>query len=280
MSAHLRAETITSNAVSIRSFIHVGVRELRAAAIAQAIGVVGFVSAAVIYGLVVLPAPEVPRSVAPPTDYQLTPTPATTPPGDKQGAGDKGGPDLISSWESVQNTKDVAALNTFINKFPNSQFTDAAWRRLSQLIQEGALEVAGENAGLDVIATVLQHTRDSPSAPLESIVNHYSLREKYPLGFALFYSDGRQVLYYGDNLNSNTAFDPANIKVVLLSKFQLCFSGFRWNGPGGHIIMGNNCIGLNPGSKMSLLVGRQVSVSFESLATSPSGAAWVIGLHY
>jgi hypothetical protein len=192
---------------------------------------------------------------------------------------DKTGPDLISSWESVRKTEDVAALNKFINRFPNSQFTDAAWDRLSQLIQGGALKVAGENAGLDIIATVLQHERDAPPAPLESIVSYYDLAKKYPLGFALFYSDGRRLLYSGNSINSSATFNPASIKVRFLNELELCFTGFVWNGPGSRMIMDNICVGLQPGNKMNFYRGRDVAVTFESLAASPSGAAFIIGLH-
>jgi hypothetical protein len=78
MSTNLRTEPI-------RSFIRFGVNELKVAAIAQSIGVIVFVSAALIYGLLFVPAPEIEPSVppAPPIDYQLTPTPANVLPGDK-----------------------------------------------------------------------------------------------------------------------------------------------------------------------------------------------------
>jgi hypothetical protein len=187
--------------------------------------------------------------------------------------------DVISSWEAVKSTNDIVELNHFITRFPSSQFSDAAWDRMDQLIQRGALKVAGETEGLDILSNALQHDKDkSSSAALRSFINYYGFNEKYPLGFALFYSDGSRVLYSGEKIDPKLSFDPANIKVLRITPFQLCFSGFAWNGAGAHLIMDNDCVSAPPGSRSELIKAKDFSVAVESLGVSPRGAAWVIGI--
>jgi hypothetical protein len=85
MIALSNLESPPKSAGLVRAFVRAGVREARVAALAQLVGVVFFVSAAVIYGLQ-NPASEIQRSVASPVDYQLTPTPTNTLPRDKPAA--------------------------------------------------------------------------------------------------------------------------------------------------------------------------------------------------
>jgi hypothetical protein len=186
--------------------------------------------------------------------------------------------DVISSWEAVKSTNDIVELNHFITKFPETQFSDAAWDRMDQLIQGGALKVAGEAEGLDILSNVLQHDKDKSSAALRSMIDYYGFDRRYPLGFALFYSDGSRVLYSGEKIDPKLSFDPANIKVLRITPSELCFSGFAWNGPGPHIIMDYDCVGGRPGSRFEPVRTASVSVAFESLGVSPRGAAWVIGI--
>lgn len=70
---------LPSDASSLRTFGHVAAVEIKAAAIAQLIGVVAFAAAALIYGLITIPTPDAHSRISPPTDHQLTPTPATVP---------------------------------------------------------------------------------------------------------------------------------------------------------------------------------------------------------
>jgi hypothetical protein len=186
--------------------------------------------------------------------------------------------DVISSWEAVRSTNDIVELNHFITKFPETQFSDAAWDRMDQLIQGGALKVAGETEGLDILSNILQHDKDKSSAALRSMIAYYGFDREYPLGFALFYSDGSRVLYSGEKIDTKLSFDPANIKVLRITPSDLCFSGFAWNGPGPHIIMDNDCVGARPGSRFELIHTKDVSVAVEALGVSPRGAAWVIGI--
>jgi hypothetical protein len=72
---------LPANLTSPRTFGHVAAAEVKAAAIAQLIGLVCFAGAALIYGLMTIPTEDAHSRLPPPTNYQLTPTPATAPPG-------------------------------------------------------------------------------------------------------------------------------------------------------------------------------------------------------
>jgi hypothetical protein len=186
--------------------------------------------------------------------------------------------DVISSWEAVKATNDVVELNNFLTKYPSNQFSDAAWSRMEQLIQTGALKIAGGTEGLDILSNVLQHEKDKSSGALRSIIDYFGFDKRYPLGFALFYSDGSRVLYSGEKIDPKLSFDPAEIKILRITPSYLCFTGFRWNGAGPHLSMDNDCVGGAPGSLSTLISTDDLSVSFESLGASEHGAAWVIGI--
>lgn len=186
--------------------------------------------------------------------------------------------DVISSWEGVRSTNDIVELNRFITKFPGNQFSDAAWDRMDQLIQGGALKVAGETEGLDILSNVLQHEKDKSSAALRSFISYFGFDKRYPLGFALFYSDGSRVLYSGEKIDPKVSFDPATIKILRITPSYLCFTGFAWNGAGPRISMDDDCVGGAPGSLTTAVTTKDLSVSFESLGVSAHGAAWVIGI--
>ena len=162
MNTHpLRADPSPSNALSIRAFTHVGFRELRVAAIAQSIGVVCFVSAAVIYGLIALPTPEVQRSVIPPTDYQLTPTPATVPPGGGDKPADIVKGDAETFNQIVATTKAEMRLAQYPHEFitPQVEFVDVifASKKVLSLSEARAMpprEILGRTIDLRPMVTV------------------------------------------------------------------------------------------------------------------------------
>jgi hypothetical protein len=64
---------------SLRTFGHLTAVELKAAALAQLIGVVSFVAAAIIYGLITIPSPEAHSPISPPVYHELMPRPAIAP---------------------------------------------------------------------------------------------------------------------------------------------------------------------------------------------------------
>jgi hypothetical protein len=70
---------LPSNASSLQTLGHMASVELRAAAIAQLVGLVSFAAAALIYGLITIPTEDTRSPIAPSTDYHLTPTPGTAP---------------------------------------------------------------------------------------------------------------------------------------------------------------------------------------------------------
>jgi len=91
---------LPSDASSLRTFGHVAAVELKAAAIAQLIGLVSFAAAALIYGLITIPTPDVHSPISP--RIELTPTPAIVPPTthDKPAAIVKG--DIVQGQSGAQ----------------------------------------------------------------------------------------------------------------------------------------------------------------------------------
>jgi hypothetical protein len=112
---------------------------------------------------------------------------------------------------------------------------------------------------------------------LSSLIAEKDLDKKYPLGFAIFYSDGRKLLSYGKPTNSNVIFDPSTLIVTNKDKF-VCLNllPIRINGR----LMDNirdTCFGGNGPIIHAARVGN-VGIDIESLGSSTEGAAWVIGV--
>jgi 5S rRNA maturation endonuclease (ribonuclease M5) len=105
---------------------------------------------------------------------------------------------------------------------------------------------------------------------LTKFIDTQRLEAKYPLGYALFYSDGRKTLYYG---NPNT-FDPASIQVVSFGQNEMCFNanlkGTQWD---------DACVDITaaPGPH-TLQVSPPFHFYVELLAQSAGEAAWMIGV--
>jgi hypothetical protein len=79
-------------------------------------------------------------------------------------------------------------------------------------------------ANLQIIQSSLQDIKkliESKNVPqLTKFIDSQRLEAKYPLGYALFYSDGHKTLYYG----SPKSFDPASIQLISLTQNEMCFN--------------------------------------------------------
>jgi hypothetical protein len=161
MNVHVPVESMLGNPLSIRGLMRVGVYELKVAALAQSIGVGCFVSAAVIYGLIALPTPEAHRSATPPMDYQLTPTPATVPPGggDKPAARVKGDAETFNQIVATTKAEMRLAQSPHESTIPQVEFVDvtSASERVLSLSEARAMpprEILGRTIDLRPMVTV------------------------------------------------------------------------------------------------------------------------------
>jgi hypothetical protein len=183
---------------------------------------------------------------------------------------------VSKAWNDVRASHDIDALNSFISRFPNSLYVEEARKRINILEQAQTMQVADADVNVQMVAQLLEN-KDSKPYALDDFVTSKGLKDKYPLGFAIFFSDGHKVLSSGSSEDSNISFDPSAVKLTLvqnaacldvlpvringrlMTNFQnICFGG------GGPVI---HAVGLG-----------SLAIDIETLGESPHGAAWVIGM--
>jgi hypothetical protein len=59
---------------------------------------------------------------------------------------------------------------------------------------------------------------------LDTFIGENNLDQKYPLGFAIFYSDGHKNLSYGKPFNSRISFDPSTLVVMAKDDKLACLN--------------------------------------------------------
>lgn len=105
--------------------------------------------------------------------------------------------------------------------------------------------------------------------------------KKYPLGFALFYSNERKSLYYDDlkQRSSGIKFDPSTIQVQKITKETLHISGFSIvTSSGSELELTNTTFSTTPGMVIRLATIGRVEVDVEALGRSGNEVAWIIGM--
>jgi hypothetical protein len=112
------------------------------------------------------------------------------------------------------------------------------------------------------------------STDLETYVRSTDLEQKYPLGFALFYSDGRRTLYYGMSSSSGLTFDPSTLQVTRNADIY-CLNMIPVNIRGRLLDIHNICV---TGDSMHLARINDVVLDIEELGRSSQGLAWVLGM--
>lgn len=132
---------------------------------------------------------------------------------------------------------------------------------------------------LIAIMTLLENKDDDPVA-IRQFINRSGFEQKYPLGFAIFYSNGAQrTLHYVRSKQSvnGISFDPSILKVYR-DGIWYCLNllPIRINGSLMTNVR-NICLGGNRGVMHAARVV-DVQLDIEPLATSPEGAAWIIGM--
>jgi hypothetical protein len=70
-----------------------------------------------------------------------------------------------------------------------------------------------EDKQTTLLQDIKQLLENQNSHELNKFFESKEFEQKYPLGFALFYSDGRKTLYYGKPSSSGIIFDPSTLKV-------------------------------------------------------------------
>ncbi len=144
------------------------------------------------------------------------------------------------------------------------------------------MQLADADSSVQIVAQLLENKDNNPAA-LEDFVAEKGFKDKYPLGFALYYSDGKQLLSYGISTESAIRFDSSEIKVTFEKApdgngVVVCLNllPVRINGKMLTNFRDNCFGGFNP-ILHAVRLGN-VSIDIEYLASSPRGAAWIIGM--
>jgi hypothetical protein len=130
---------------------------------------------------------------------------------------------------------------------------------------------------LDHILSLLENKYKRPQE-LTTFIDTLGLEQKYPLGFALFYSDGRRTISdTRPSSGSGISFDPSTLKVTRIGdSYCMNILPVRIRGK----LLDNYkdlCVSeLPPGAHVAK-VG-DVLLDIEPLALSSGGAAWVLGM--
>jgi len=146
-----------------------------------------------------------------------------------------------------------------------------------QGIQEAQRGVAEARKELAHIKKLLENSTNQPSQDLNSFIEKNKWESKYPLGFALFYSDGRKTLRYG-RITPGINFDPAGVKVLKLTSTSTCISSDPITVDGLSFVITNNCFGRRRSYQLTLVNTGNALVVAETVANLADGVAWVLGI--
>jgi hypothetical protein len=133
----------------------------------------------------------------------------------------------------------------------------------------------------DIKKLLESSSQNTPPPALDKFIESRRLEQKYPRGFALFYSDGRKILYY-DRPNNNlqsVSVDPSKVGIDSFTDTKICLSMSIFSAKTGLMNFSNSCFGRNTkGESVIFHYQGGVEIVAESLANSTDGAAWVIGV--
>jgi hypothetical protein len=145
---------------------------------------------------------------------------------------------------------------------------ERAIRQPPLIAQEPAASVK-----LIAFKSMLQN-KDKDPAGISEFIDSAGLQQKYPLGFALFYSDGRKILFYGKPSSSGISFDASRLKVTRIGDVY-CLNILPII-VGGQLLDNyrDNCARGN----VNLAVINDVAIYAEVLAGLNQKSAWVLGM--
>jgi hypothetical protein len=133
--------------------------------------------------------------------------------------------------------------------------------------------VAQDSIKLAAIVKLLENKDEDPKA-INTFTEQAGFVQKYPLGFALFYSDGRKILYYGRQTSSGISFDPSSLKVTRAGDWY-CMNILPVRIQGKLLDNIQNACFAHVTHVAQI---GDVLLDIEPLATSSEGAAWVLGM--
>jgi hypothetical protein len=124
----------------------------------------------------------------------------------------------------------------------------------------------------------MENKGNEPIRDLDNYITATGLEERYPLGFALFYSDGRKTLHYARPANG-VQFDPSNVTVEKFTNDSVCLSITPLIIRGSSNWHKNICF--TPGERRRMAywrLGDGAIIYVEPIANSSDGVAWVFGI--
>jgi hypothetical protein len=125
--------------------------------------------------------------------------------------------------------------------------------------------------------------KTTPTPDLRNFISSNQLEQKYPIGFALFYTDGRRkTLHYGYTSDSGISFDPTNVTVRFehneFGQSEICIDGSLVMIRGKKWDVTNACFsGRVPPLKGQWEID-DVDMAVALLDSNKNEAAWLIGL--
>jgi hypothetical protein len=124
--------------------------------------------------------------------------------------------------------------------------------------------------------------KTSPTPELRNFISASQLEQMFPIGFGLFYTDGRKTLYYGYASESGISFDPTNVAVRFgrnaFGHNKICMDGLPVKIRGKQVPDVNNACFVGPPPSKGQWEIDDVDISIGLLGSDPNGAVWVIGL--
>jgi hypothetical protein len=112
---------------------------------------------------------------------------------------------------------------------------------------------------------------------LAQFARERDLDGKYPLGFAIFYSDGHKILSYGKPNNGRISFAPSSLTLSAMGKFE-CLNVLPVSMDGRLMNNFTNlCFGWSGGVTHAARIDNVV-IDIEPLGSTSEGLAWIIGM--
>jgi hypothetical protein len=145
----------------------------------------------------------------------------------------------------------------------------------------GSTIIQADNVNINLtpeaLRRLLENKNTSNSKKVEDYVQRSGLESTYPLGFALFYSDGRKTLHYGQT-GTGVIFDPSLVEVTEFGTDKICLSSAPIKVNRTTLNFSNNCFARGSEGRFSFVDLGTAGVEIARLADSGKAVVWVMGL--
>jgi hypothetical protein len=157
---------------------------------------------------------------------------------------------------------------------------------LPQAVSQGSdIQVADSGSSVELIASLLEKNSQYGANSIDEYAENRGFKNQYPLGFAIFYSDGKKITAYQVPPRGNISFDLTNLKVTFQSSaagsyVSICMNLLPVDVGGRQLRIVHDSCFVGTGHVIHAAQIDDVSIDVVALGSGPNGAAWLIGMRH